>query len=92
MDMVDSPQANRGGAGAGPSGPPAFISFLLVGTAVLFFGSFVYSAHLCDLALGREEWRYALWLGATLIAGPLTTWVVFLRPPRAVRAKAERRG
>ncbi len=75
-----------------PSGPPGFVVWMFVGSAVLFFGSFVWSAWLVDLTLDREAWRYALSLGATVLAAPLVTLVVFWRPPAHARVPAANRG
>ena len=74
-----------------PSGPPGFVVLMFVGSAVLFFGGFVYSMWAVGLPLDREAWRYALSLGATILAAPLTTLVVFWRPPAHARVPVEPR-
>ncbi len=71
-----------------PQGPPGFVVLMFVGSAVLFFGGFVYSAWAVGLTLDREAWRMALSLGATILAAPLTTLVVFWRPPAHARVEA----
>ena len=76
----------RGTKQARRAGPPGFVQVMFFGCAVLFFGSFAASAWLVGLPLDQNAWSYALALGGTLLAGPLTTLVVFWRPPREARA------
>ena len=66
----------------------AFTWILFFGTVFLYVGSVFYAAYLLDFTFTREEWKLVATVGVTLCLAPMTTWLVFLRPPREVRDRA----